>query len=127
LSTETERAWLARLSDADRGVRLATAKGLWKLRSEAAVEALLDRLDDEKDEEVRVALVINALASAGETHLGWRVQGRMWDVAWPVLRRAKLPDPAENDALRELARSFRWRSGVDPHKALEGLRRFWAE
>lgn len=127
LSPETEQAWLLRLSDPDRGVRLATAKGLWKLRSENAVIALLDRLDEEKDPEVLVSLAINALAAAGETHLAWRVQGRMWDKVWPVLRRANLPDPVENDAMHDLSRSFRRRTDVDAHQALEGLRRFWAE
>ena len=97
------------------------------LRSETAVTALLDGLDDEKDAEVLVSLAINALAAAGEMRLSWRVQGRMWDEVWPVLKRANLPDPAENAALHDLGRSFRWRTDVDAHQALEGLRRFWAE
>ena len=92
-----------------------------------AVYALLDSLDDEKDAEVLVSLAINALAAAGEMRLSWRVQGRMWDKVWPVLKRANLPDPAENAALHDLGRSFRWRTDVDAHQALEGLRRFWAE
>jgi len=35
LSAETESSWLARLHDHDRGVRMATGKGPWKLRPES--------------------------------------------------------------------------------------------
>ncbi len=127
IARATEQEWLRRLSHADRGVRLATAKGLWKLRSELVLAALLERLGDEEDPEVRVALAINALAAAGEREPPGRLVGRMWRTVWPVLRRAELADPSEQRAIELLMRSFRWRGDANSTQALEGLRRFWAE
>jgi hypothetical protein len=127
VSDETELAWLARLDDADRRVRLATAKGLWKLHSERVLPALLERLENEQDQEVRVALGLNALAAAGERPPSGALAGRMWRRVWPALRRAELEDPAEDRAVAELLRSFRWRSGTRSNEPLDQLRRFWAE
>lgn len=127
LSPETEAAWLARLDHEDRGVRMATAKGLWKLRSEAVLRRLLDRIGREEDPEVKVALSINALAAAGEREPPGRLAGRMWRTVWPALRRAELADPAEEAAVEALLASFRWRGSSDSDAALEKLQRFWAE
>lgn len=127
ISAETERAWLARLKDPDRLVRLATAKGLWKLRSLDAVNALLDGLDHEKDPEVRVAFAINALAAGGDMKLSEATRERFWPTVWPALRRGQLNDPAEQAALRDLYQSYRRRSSSTSQQALEGLRRYWAE
>jgi len=127
LSAETEASWLARLDDPDRGVRMATAKGLWKLRSESVLRRLLDRLGEETDPEVQVALSINTLAAAGERQPPGRLTGRMWRTVWPMLRRAELADPTEQAAVEALFASFRWRSGSDSDAALDSLQRFWAE
>lgn len=127
LSDETETAWLARLDDADRGVRMATAKGLWKLRSESVLRRLIDRLGKEEDPEVQVAIAINTLAAAGERQPPGRLAGRMWRTVWPVLRRAELADPAEQAAVESLFASFRWRGNSDSDRALDALQRFWAE
>jgi hypothetical protein len=127
LARETEQAWLARLADPDRGVRMATAKGLWRLRSERVLPALLERLKVEEDGEVQVALAINALAAAGELEPTGRMAGRMWRSVWPALRRAELADPAEDRAVERLLDSFRWRGGDRSDEALDVLRRFWAE
>lgn len=127
LSESTEMEWLERLSDDDPAVRIAAAKGMWKLRSRKVVETLLDALENEEDPETRVALAINVLAAAGEMRLSGRLSGRMWRACWPVVKNGELADPAENAALEELHRSFRWRGGVDSQRALDGLKRFWAE
>ncbi len=127
LEPATEAAWLVRLDDEDPGVRMATAKGLWKLRSEAVLRALLDRLGREKDPEVRVALSINALAAAGEHEPPGRLAGRMWRTVWPTLRRAELSDPVEQAAVESLLASFRWRGRGDSDAALDALQRFWSE
>jgi hypothetical protein len=127
LSPETETAWLTRLGHEDRGVRLATAKGLWKLRSPAVLDALLDRLRREEDPEVKIALAVNALAAAGEREPPGRMSGRMWRTVWPVLRDPELVDPEEQAAVARLLSSFRWRGGRDSDAALQGLDRFWAE
>lgn len=127
LSAETETAWLARLDDEDRGVRMATAKGLWKLRSETVLRRLIDRLAREEDPEVQVALAINTLAAAGERAPPGRLAGRMWRTVWPALRRAELADPAEEAAVEALVASFRWRGSADSEAALDKLQRFWAE
>lgn len=127
LSADTEKSWLDRLDDEDRGVRMATAKGLWKLRSESVLRRLLDRLGDEDDPEVQIALAINTLAAAGEREPSGRLTGRMWRTVWPVLRRAELADAKEQAAVESLFASFRWRGQRDSAGALEALERFWAE
>lgn len=127
LLPSTLETWLQRLADPERAVRIATAKGLWKLRSLIAVEALLDRLEDEEDPLVRIAFAINVLASAGEMRLPDDLQRRMWRHAWPVLRRAKLEDAGEQRAVDQLAQSFRWSSRQSPREPLEKLKRYWAE
>jgi hypothetical protein len=127
LAPGTVDQWLVRLTDPRPEVRAASAKGLWKLRSERALEQLLDALDDETDPEVRVVFSINALAAAGEMPLRPELTGRVWRTVWPRLRRAELEDGAENRALRELLRSFRYGSRGASRGPLEALRRVWAE
>ncbi|MFN0242338.1 MAG: HEAT repeat domain-containing protein [Planctomycetota bacterium] len=127
ISEETVLAWLDRLGDPDPNVRLATAKGVWKLRSTAIVQRLLDRLEKESVPEVRVGLAINALAAAGEQRLPPHVAGRMWRMTWPVLRRETLEVAEEQAALTALFRSIRVRTNRPPQDELEALRRFWAE
>ncbi len=127
LSSETETAWLKRLNDDDRAVRMATAKGLWKLRSETVLSVLIDRLRIEEDPEVAVALSINTLAAAGEREPPGRLAGRMWRTVWPILRRAELQDPVEQAAVENLLASFRWRGRGDSNDALDALQRYWAE
>ncbi|MBL8858156.1 MAG: hypothetical protein JNL28_06625 [Planctomycetes bacterium] len=127
VSRDTEAAWLERLKSPDRRTRLATAKGLWKLRSRAAVESLLDAIDREDDAEVKVALAVNALAAGGDVKLTDDARDRFWPTVWPALRRGHLNDPAEQEALRGLYSSYRRRTQMSSQQALEGLRRYWAE
>lgn len=127
LAPATLEAWMKRLADPAPSVRIATAKGVWKLRSLVAVEALIDQLEVEKDPLARVALAINLLASAGEMRLPESLQRRMWRLAWPTMRRAKLADPREQKAVDELFASFRWGSRGSASGPLEVLRRYWAE
>jgi hypothetical protein len=127
LDPATSLAWMDRLRDPRREIRLATAKGVWKLRSTAIATALLEALEDEKDPEVRVGFAINLLACAGEARLPDVLTGRLWRAAWPALRRADLVDPAESRAARDLVHSFRFRSNQSSQEPLLALRRFWAE
>ena len=127
ISAEVEAEWLERLADEGRGVRMATAKGVWKLRSRTAIEDLLEALEREEDAEARVALAVNALAAAGEMRLARETRDRLWRAVWPVLRRGELPDEDEDAALRDLYRSYRRRGDTSSQEALERLRRFWAE
>src|SRR6185503_5922232 len=108
LDPATALAWMDRLKDPRREVRLATAKGVWKLRSTPIATALLEALEEEEDPEVRVGFAINLLACAGEAQLPPGMTGRVWRAAWPALRGAPLTDPAENEAARSLMRSFRF-------------------
>jgi hypothetical protein len=127
LAPATVDAWLVHLADARPEVRAATAKGLWKLRSERVLGKLLDVLEDEQDPEVRVVLSINALAAAGEMALRPELIERVWRTVRPRLRRAELEDGAENRALGELLRSLRYGSHGASQGPLEALRRVWAE
>jgi hypothetical protein len=123
----TALAWIERLKDRRSEVRLATAKGLWKLRSEEVTTKLLDALEQEEDPEVKVGFAINLLACAGEIRLPESMTGRVWRTVWPTLRRASLPDPEEQSGIDQLLRSFRSRSGRSAQEPLQKLRRYWAE
>jgi hypothetical protein len=127
LAGATVDEWLERLADPRPEVRAATAKGLWKLRSEPVLGKLLDALEAEKVPEVRVVFSINALAAAGELSLRPQLSSRVWRTVWPRLRRTELADGAENRALGELMRSFRYGSRGASQGPLEALRRLWAE
>ena len=106
---------------------MATAKGLWKLRSVEIATKLLESLEDEEDAEVKVSFSINLLACAGEIRLPDPLTGRLWRTAWPTLRRASLADDTEQTGVEELLRSFRSRSGRSAQEPLQKLRRYWAE
>jgi hypothetical protein len=108
-------------------VRLATAKGVWKLRSTQIATVLLEALEEEEDPEVRVGFAINLLACAGEARLPDVLTGRLWRAVWPALSRATLDDPDENQAAHDLRRSFRFRSSRNAQAPLLALKRFWAE
>lgn len=126
---ETPVEWLEQqLAQEDPARRMAATKGTWKLYSNAVVSRLLRRLRHETDAEVRVALAVNALASASETHLSWRQRGRLWRSILPVLEEADLPDESERTALRSLYRSYRYGTrNYDTQAALGRLSRFWEE
>lgn len=129
-SPVVERDWFAHLSSTDPARRMSAAKGSWKLHSTRALTLVLDALEREDDSEARVGLAVNALAAAGETRLPRDLRERVWSDVWPVMRRGKLPDPAEDQSLRDLYQSYRRRSdasGKTAEQALQGLRRFWAE
>ena len=128
VAEETALEWLARLRDPRREVRLAAAKGVWKLRSREATRLLLEALEAETDAEVRVGLAINLLASVGEAPPPDGSMGRLWRSVWSALRAARLGDETEEAALRELGRGSRFRRGRgDSQQALLVLRRFWDE
>ncbi|MCA8981048.1 MAG: hypothetical protein H6831_16445 [Planctomycetes bacterium] len=129
LADETPVDWMERLKSDDPSVRMATAKGSWKLVSRAVLTKLLRALETEDDDEVRVTLAINSLAIAGERRLGWRTDAWMWRSIFPVLRDAQLDDPREQEALRKIYRAYR-RGGSDRDQtqaALNTLSRFWEE
>lgn len=127
LSSETLAAWLERLRDPRPEVRLATAKGLWKLRSEDAVRALIGALEDEEEPRVRIGLAVNALAAAGEVRLPRPAVDRLWRAVWPTLRRSKVGDPADREATSELLRSIRYGGGRRSQPALAKLEHYWSE
>jgi hypothetical protein len=126
IDADTALAWLSRLEDPRPEVRLAAAKGTWKLRSQAVVSRLLDALRKEQEPTVEVGLSINVLAAAGEMRLPRSLERRMWSLTWPALRNANLEDPAEQAAIGELMRSF-WSGGRSSLPPLQALKRFWAE
>jgi hypothetical protein len=127
LAPETLEAWLARLKTGEPEQRIATAKGLWKLRSPLVFEALVAALKDETEPRVRVGLAVNAIAAAGELELSGPELGRMWRAIWSALRRAKVEDPSEQEAVAELFRSLRQGAGQRSQPALEKLAGFWSE
>lgn len=127
LAPETVERWLARLDSPDPACRLAAAKGTWKLRSKPAFERLVVALEDEVDDEARVGLAVNALATAGEVRAPWRTRRRLDLAVAAVLREAQLDDPAELEALRELERAYLRFDGELAQRALARLARFWEE
>lgn len=128
LSVETVTDWLRRLEDEDPGVRLAAARGTWKLHSNTVQRILLTTLRDEKDPEVSASVAVNALATAGQLNMGRRQTGWMWRSIFPVLRRTVLDSEEETTALRTLYRAYRYgNSRYDTQAALERLDRFWED
>jgi len=126
LEPETEDAWLERLGDPDPAVRVATAQGIWKLRSRSVLLRLVDALQVERDPEALVCFAVNLLASAGELDLSWRDWRRISTPLARALRNPNLADPNENDAARALYFAYRNGRG-DPQAALAKLERFWME
>ena len=128
LAPETPIDWCDRLTDPDPGVRLACAKGTWKLRSPEIFRLLMDTLETERDPEVRVGLAINALAAAGELRLHWRTWRSAERRILRALAETELPDPEERAAVRELHESYRSGGrGEYAQAALARLGRFWEE
>jgi hypothetical protein len=130
LRTGSELEWLERLGSDDAGTRFATAKGLWKLRSTAVIDRLLDSLEREPHDSVRVACALNVLLATSETRLGRTRWNRVASVVFPTLREPKLGDETESSAARELYQSMRrWDSRRDrsSQDALQDLARFWEE
>lgn len=125
----TPTAWLEeRFASEEVAVRLAAARGTWKLESAESLELLLDAVHTEPDVEVRACLAVNALAAAGQLDHGRWLQRRQWHNLLPVLREAELPDPGETSALRTLYRAYRYGGAeYDTEAALERLERFWEE
>jgi hypothetical protein len=122
----TIRNWLVRLNDPDPGVRLATAKGIWKLRSQAAIDALLAALPKETDVQVRLSLSLNVLLAQGEMRLSRRTSRDLWRNVLPGLGELNIEDDAERVALRQFLGGMRGRGG-STQKGLDGLARYWEE
>ena len=128
LEDATAVEWLERLEDADPAVRLSTACGAWKVGDEAIVTLLLDQLSVEDDDEVQICLAVNALASLGRGRVSRGVERRLWPTVLRALRRVDLPDAKEEEAARELYRSYRsWRGRRTRQVAFDHLDRFWRE
>jgi hypothetical protein len=121
-------AWLARLDDPDPGVRLAAAKGVWKLRDADALRVLVDHAEVEDHPEVSIGLAVNALAAAGEMRVDRLLGRRLWRCALRALRVAELADPAEVEAAHALYRTYSFGvRGPEDDAALTVLERFWSE
>jgi hypothetical protein len=128
LAEDTPLEWLARLNDPDPALRLAAAKGTWKLRSRTVALRLVDALRREQDPEVRVGLAVNALATAGEMRLGWRLERQLWPHVLTALRDSQLQDPLEQAAARALHAAYaRFDGSRGTREPLAALSRFWQE
>ncbi len=130
LSLSTHLAWLERLNDDDPAVRIAAAKGIWKLHSRSAVDALLDRLELEQDPNVRFGLALNCMLTTGEMRLGRDRWWRLRRLAFPVLREPELSDRDEQSAGEKLYSALRrWnpRRGSDISEAIAALAQYWEE
>ena len=122
-----EIEWLGRLASPDPAVRMAAAKGAWKLRSRAGIDLLLDALERDEEPEVRFTLALNAFLAAPETRLGRARWQRVREVALPVLREPPLADPLDVEAARGFYRSIYGRRRGVSQEQLELLARFWEE
>lgn len=127
LEESVEAQWLERLRDGDPARRLAAARGLWKLRSRAAVDRLLDALSDETHPEVRYAFAINAFLAAPEMRLGRSRWMRIRELALPVLRDPDLPDEREAEAAETFYRTLYGRRRKSSGESLAVLNRYWEE
>ncbi len=126
ISPETIAAWLERLKDPSPGVRLATTKGLWKLRSQAAVDAMVDGMQTETDVQVRLALGLNALLAAGEMRVERKTWRDLWRKVVPAMGDLALKDESERPSLNQFLGGLRGRGG-NTQSGLDGLARYWEE
>ena len=120
--------WLDRVEDEDPAVRLAAARGAWKVGDVDVISLLLDQLEREEDDEVKVCLAVNALAALGRVEPTREIERRLWPTVLRALRRVELTQPEEQDAARELYRSYRrWGGWRSRQGAFDRLDRFWRE
>ncbi len=128
LARGTENDWIQGLRSADPAQRLATAKGLWKLRSRPVLDQLVNALQRETHDEVRAGLAINALATAGEIAITWRHWRYLREVVSRCLDQTTLSDPAEQAALKQLQAAYSEQGQeAAAQDALQELARFWRE
>src|SRR5688572_22810445 len=127
LAEGREIEWLERLASADPAVRMAAAKGAWKLRSRAAIDLMLDALERESEPSVRFALALNVFLAAPETRLGRARWLRVREVALPVLKDPPLTDPLDVEAAEAFYRSIYGRRRSGSQEQLELLARYWEE
>ena len=128
LEESTMHEWLTRVEDEDPAVRLASARGAWKVGDEDVIALLLDQLEREEDDEVKVCLAVNALASLGRGEPSREIERRLWPTVLRALRRVELSDEEEQEAARELYRSYRrWGGRRTRQSAFDRLDRYWRE
>ena len=128
LEESTALEWLERVKDDSPAVRLAAACGAWKVGDEDLVDALLDQLDVEEDDEVKVCLAVNAMAALGRGRFSRGVERRLWPTVLRALRNIELSDEDEQGAARELYRSYRrWGGRRTRQSAFDRLDRYWRE
>lgn len=127
LDPSTESQWLERLKSADPARRLATARGVWKVRNDEIANLLLDALETEQHPDVQVALALNLLAAAGNTTSSGRTRRRIRRLVSPVFETVTLELPHERRAMRSLYRAYLGSLQEDITEALEALGRFWSE
>ena len=76
----------------------------------------------------RVRYSVNALAAAGEIRLSWHDWRRVEAGVRRALRDSELPDAADQAAVRDLYRAYRYGNGKQrAEDALQRLSRFWEE
>jgi len=128
LEEATMHGWLDRVESEDPAVRLATARGAWKVGDEEVIAVLLDQLEREEDDEVKVCLAVNALASLGRGEPSREIERRLWPTVLRALRRVELSQEDEQEAARELYRSYRrWGGRRTRQSAFDRLDRYWRE
>lgn len=107
---------------------MATAKGLWKLRSRAVLDKLVDAMRREVDPQVRAGLAINALAAAGEISISWRHWRYLREAVEQAMRGVVMSNPLEQEALSKLMGSYSQQGEEQAAlEAMRGLSRFWQE
>jgi hypothetical protein len=128
LEVATMHGWLARVEHEDPSVRLAAARGSWKVGDRDVITLLLDQLEREEDDEVKVCLAVNALASLGRSEPSREIERRLWPTVMRALRRVELAQTEEQEAARELYRSYRrWGGRRTRQSAFDRLDRYWRE
>lgn len=127
LDANTELQWLERLKSSDPARRLATSRGVWKVRSDEVANLLLDALEDESHPDVRVALALNLLAGTGNTNAQGGTRRRIRRLVSPVFESVELENPVERRAMRSLYRAYLGSLEEDISESLAALGRFWSE
>ena len=77
---------------------------------------------------MKVCLVVNAMASLGRGDISSRVERKLWSRGLRALREVKLPNKDEEEAARELFRSYvRWGRRRSRQSSFDRLERYWSE
>lgn len=127
LQAETEAQWLDRLTSSNPGRRLATARGVWKVRNDRVANILLDALESEEVPEIRTSLALNLLAGTKQSRRSLGIRKRIKRLVSQVFNEVRLPNLREQQAMDVVQEAFLGNRNNGVADALQELAPYWSE